>query len=628
MTSDGGTAINGHATPSADGNAATTHRDGTSAAVSQPPGRKIRLLLCFTGSVASVKAIPLYEQLAATQRYDIRICLSQRATAFIDIPALRQLVAAQHSNGVAADWEGSGVYSDDDEWRSYKRGDPVLHIELRKWADMLVIAPLSANTLAKLATGLADNLTTCVARAWDIQACRAQAKPILVAPAMNTLMYVHPVTQQHLRALEVEYGYTLINPISKMLACGDIGIGAMASVDEIVRVIEHKCKTVDVTSIEDMAPATALQSLQLSPPTSATSSSSPSLTVPLSRFYQLRTLEPAQRVLVIGDVHGCIDELQQLVATSQVDVQRDVIISVGDLISKDKVAKAEKTASSLAVIDFCMQHGILVAAGNHESKLLRCAAKLGRLQRLTASASDALTALPSYQRYKFPPLTHDYMYHAEATTNRRWPDEPTKSQHYAIAEAMNDLQLAWVASLPLTIDFEVRRSAAEAINALAMQQYRICHAGQKPNTPLLQQTADNTTLLRTVHSIGNVTNMEQTTAAADNDLLVPWATKWQPVNAHTGQPQPFILFGHDARLQLQVHPHAIGLDTGCCYGYALTGIVLPERRLVQVSAARAYEKEDPMKPEFKQLLDSYAAFARLDMQVAQQMIDKYLPAAG
>lgn len=57
---------------------------------------------------------------------------------------------------------------DEDEWRGWKQvGDPVVHIELRRWADVFVIAPLSANTLAKLANGLCDNLVTCVARAWD-----------------------------------------------------------------------------------------------------------------------------------------------------------------------------------------------------------------------------------------------------------------------------------------------------------------------------------------------------------------------------------------------------------------------------------------------------------------------------
>lgn len=63
---------------------------------------------------------------------------------------------------------GESVLTDDHEWSSWsQRGDPVLHIELRKWADICLIAPLSANTLAKIANGLADNLLTSTLRAWD-----------------------------------------------------------------------------------------------------------------------------------------------------------------------------------------------------------------------------------------------------------------------------------------------------------------------------------------------------------------------------------------------------------------------------------------------------------------------------
>ena len=75
-----------------------------------------------------------------------------------------------------------------------------------------MIAPLSANTLAKLANGLADNLLTSVTRAWDFK----KMKPILIAPAMNTMMWEHPVTNQHLETLS-NWGYTIVPPISKTL---------------------------------------------------------------------------------------------------------------------------------------------------------------------------------------------------------------------------------------------------------------------------------------------------------------------------------------------------------------------------------------------------------------------------
>src|SRR4029077_5091902 len=98
------------------------------------------------------------------------------------------------------------VILDEDEWpgqtegRHWEREQPVLHIELRRWADLFVIAPLDANTLAKLANGLADNCLTCVWRAWDA------TRPVVLAPAMNTLMWQHPATVRHLRQLAVDTG--------------------------------------------------------------------------------------------------------------------------------------------------------------------------------------------------------------------------------------------------------------------------------------------------------------------------------------------------------------------------------------------------------------------------------------
>ncbi len=152
------------------------------------------------------------------------------------------------------------VVTDADEWprRSYadvyQREDPVLHIELRRWADLLLVAPLDANTHAKLANGLADNCLACVWRAWDL------ARPVLLAPAMNTLMWTHPHTVRHLRRLAELSGLatpagettpeavvdwingqhsplSIIPPISKRLACGDEGAGAMAEAADIVNAV-------------------------------------------------------------------------------------------------------------------------------------------------------------------------------------------------------------------------------------------------------------------------------------------------------------------------------------------------------------------------------------------------------
>ncbi|KAI7732321.1 hypothetical protein M8C21_010060 [Ambrosia artemisiifolia] len=167
--------------------------------------RKPRILLAASGSVAAIKFGTLCS--CFSDWADVKAVATQAALHFIDRTKLPKDVI---------------LYTDEHEWSSWsKMGDGVLHIELRQWADVMVIAPLSANTLAKIAGGLCDNLLTCIIRAWDYE------KPIFVAPAMNTYMWNNPFTERHLMTVD-ELGMTLIPPVSKRLACGDYGIGAMA----------------------------------------------------------------------------------------------------------------------------------------------------------------------------------------------------------------------------------------------------------------------------------------------------------------------------------------------------------------------------------------------------------------
>lgn len=121
------------------------------------------------------------------------------------------------------------IYNDEREWpTNYKVGDPIVHIDLRDWADILVIAPLSANTLAKIRYGLCDNLLTSVVRAWD------HDKPKVVAPAMNTKMWYNEPTPEQIRHLK-QQDWKVVPPVEKELACGETGTGAMAPVGDIVQ---------------------------------------------------------------------------------------------------------------------------------------------------------------------------------------------------------------------------------------------------------------------------------------------------------------------------------------------------------------------------------------------------------
>ncbi|CAK9206865.1 unnamed protein product [Sphagnum troendelagicum] len=186
--------------------------------------RKPHIILAASGSVAAIKFGVLADCLSDWA--EVRAVATKPALHFIDKSALPASVK---------------LYTDEDEWTSWSKiGDNVLHIELRKWADAILIAPLSANTLAKVAGGLCDNLLTCIVRAWDF------SKPMFVAPAMNTLMLTSPFTQRHLSSLD-DLGVIVISPISKRLACGDTGNGAMAepaAIDSAVRLSVLKAESI------------------------------------------------------------------------------------------------------------------------------------------------------------------------------------------------------------------------------------------------------------------------------------------------------------------------------------------------------------------------------------------------
>ena len=193
---------------------------------------KRTILLGLTGSVATVLHMKLIK--ALEQLGHVIILPTARANHFLPdgfngVKVIRDLQEWEwkKKESLGIDENGCYIYHSD----KWEKNDPVLHIELRDHASALVIAPCSANTLGKLANGLCDNLLTTVARAWDFN------RPIIVAPAMNTNMWNHPVTDDHLRRL-LEWGYESVEPQAKMLACGTEGIGALADIDEIVTCVK------------------------------------------------------------------------------------------------------------------------------------------------------------------------------------------------------------------------------------------------------------------------------------------------------------------------------------------------------------------------------------------------------
>jgi phosphopantothenoylcysteine decarboxylase len=205
--------------------------------------------LGVTGSVAAIRTPALYRSLVGSG-HDVKVIATEAALYFFDPREIGKPDSSGRDQQAlildADEWPGRG------EGGRYRRDDPVLHIELRRWADVLVIAPLDANTLAKLANGLCDNCLTCVWRAWDT------TRPVILAPAMNTLMWEHPLTARHLRKLisaepppnlkdeqlidwinSQNQVLRIVGPIEKNLACGEIGMGAMAEVEEILQAVNR-----------------------------------------------------------------------------------------------------------------------------------------------------------------------------------------------------------------------------------------------------------------------------------------------------------------------------------------------------------------------------------------------------
>jgi phosphopantothenoylcysteine decarboxylase len=211
---------------------------------------KAHLLLAASGSVASVKLPLIISALKHHTNLSIRVILTKSAAHFFTGQSSEQPTVAALASLPNVD----AVHRDEDVWvEPWTRGMNIPHIELRRWAHLLVIAPMSANLLAKMTGGLCDDLLTNVVRAWDVGSSDPKTATIIVAPAMNDRMYTHPLTAKQLAILE-EWGWVeVLTPQMKLLACGDVGQGGMCDWNEIVDVIEKRLALPDVRSSKEAA---------------------------------------------------------------------------------------------------------------------------------------------------------------------------------------------------------------------------------------------------------------------------------------------------------------------------------------------------------------------------------------
>ncbi|MDR2455898.1 MAG: bifunctional phosphopantothenoylcysteine decarboxylase/phosphopantothenate--cysteine ligase CoaBC [Deltaproteobacteria bacterium] len=167
-----------------------------------------RILLIVTGGVAAYKAAEL-ARLFSKNGAQVRVAMTEAAGRFVT-----PLTFASLTGGLVAS----------DLWERPQIIDPIAHVSWADWAEVLVVAPATANFLAKMAQGLADDFPSAVAL--------ASKKPKLLAPAMNTGMYENPATQANLSLL-ADRGHHVLESPDGLLACGAVGAGRMAEVEII-----------------------------------------------------------------------------------------------------------------------------------------------------------------------------------------------------------------------------------------------------------------------------------------------------------------------------------------------------------------------------------------------------------
>ncbi len=167
------------------------------------------VLLGVCASIAIYKACDIIRRLRE-KGYLVTVVMTKEAQEFVK-PAL------------FANLSGNKVYSE--MFESLEQWD-IEHIGLAEKADLVLVAPATANIIGKIVSGISDDLLTCV-----ICATRA---PVLIAPAMNEKMYLNKITQANIKKLQL-LGYKFIEPVRGRLACGTVGVGCLADVDTIIK---------------------------------------------------------------------------------------------------------------------------------------------------------------------------------------------------------------------------------------------------------------------------------------------------------------------------------------------------------------------------------------------------------
>ena len=174
----------------------------------------MNIVLGVTGGIAAYKSCELCS-LAQKEEHSVQVIQTKNAIKFVGSLSFEGLT-------------GKSVLLDTFD-------NAMDHIHVAKWADILVLAPLSANVMAKITHGICDDLLT------TIVCATPRTTPILLCPAMNTEMWFNPITQRNLQILEETTRFHFLSPVEKRLACGDYGVGGLASPADILKECLRLC---------------------------------------------------------------------------------------------------------------------------------------------------------------------------------------------------------------------------------------------------------------------------------------------------------------------------------------------------------------------------------------------------
>jgi phosphopantothenoylcysteine decarboxylase/phosphopantothenate--cysteine ligase len=303
---------------------------------------KFKILFKISASIAAYKSAYLISKLVQNG-FEVQSVVTQSALQFIGKATLEGLT-------------GKPVLID-----HFEDGKMMNHINLMKWADLIILCPASANTISKMANGIADNLVTSLflAHSWD--------KPYLIAPAMNTAMYNHPATQESLNKL-TQWGVTILPTDSGYLACGDVGDGKLLDPDiiyeHIVKSLTNK-SAVDKKKILITAGATReyidgvrfITNLSTGNTAATIADQLSSLSYEITYLHGMNTLLPKNKSnnIQFNDYNNLKNILQDLLSNNHYDAIFHLAAisdyTVSELLKSGKPIKSEKLTKIGSEID-------------------------------------------------------------------------------------------------------------------------------------------------------------------------------------------------------------------------------------------------------------------------------------